>query len=150
SSRSVCWSLDGGLDATIATPSDRRQPATRSTLEDDVPLDPDHRRPLGRTGLPVTPLGFGSAPIGGLYRAVADEDAIGVVRRAWELGFRLFDTAPLYGYGASERRIGAGVAGQPRDDFVLSTKVGRLVVPTDQVPTGADVDPQILGGRVDG
>jgi len=108
------------------------------------------RRPLGRTGLSVTPLGFGSAPIGGLYRPVADDDAIAAVRRAWDLGMRLFDTAPLYGYGAAERRVGRGLAGRPRDEYVLSTKVGRLVLDSDGVPPGADVDPQILDGRVDG
>jgi D-threo-aldose 1-dehydrogenase len=115
-----------------------------------VAIDGGERRPLGRTGLRVTPLGFGGAPIGGLYRAVADEDAIATVRRAWDLGIRLFDTAPLYGYGASERRVGAGLSGRPRDEYVLSTKVGRLVVEADRVPAGAEIDRQVLGGREDG
>ncbi|HEY7131309.1 MAG TPA: aldo/keto reductase [Candidatus Limnocylindrales bacterium] len=115
-----------------------------------MPIDPEERRPLGRTGLSVTRLGFGAAPIGGLYRAVADDDAIATVRRAWDLGIRLFDTAPLYGYGAAERRVGAGLAGRPRDAFVLSTKVGRLIVDRDAVPAGAEIDRQVLDGREDG
>jgi D-threo-aldose 1-dehydrogenase len=73
-----------------------------------------------------------------------------VVARAWELGIRFFDTAPLYGYGASERRVGAALGPYPRDAYVLSTKVGRLVYPANAVPPGAEVDPQTLDGRVDG
>ena len=112
-----------------------------------MPIDPAKRRPLGRTGLMATPLGFGGAPIGGLYRPVADDDAIAVVRRAWDLGIRLFDTAPLYGYGASERRVGAALADRPRDAFVLSTKVGRLVAEVGRIPPGAEIDRQVLDGR---
>ena len=89
-------------------------------------FDPVERVALGRTGLSVTKLGFGGASIGGLFTAVSDEDARGVVRRAWDIGIRYFDTAPLYGYGASERRIGDELRVEPRDSFVLSTKVGRL------------------------
>ncbi len=115
-----------------------------------MPSTQEDRRPLGRTGLSVTRLGFGSAPIGGLYRPVADDDAIATVRRAWDLGIRLFDTAPLYGYGASARRVGAGLAGRDRDDYVLSTKVGRLIFEPTAVPVGAEVDRQLLGGVEDG
>ena len=59
-----------------------------------------------------------------------DEDAIATVERAWDLGIRTFDVAPLYGFGAAERRMGAALAGRPRDEFVLSTKVGRLLRPS--------------------
>ncbi|WP_346534211.1 aldo/keto reductase [Micromonospora sp. DPT] len=85
--------------------------------------------PLGRTGLTVTRLGLGLAPIGGLFTAVGDEVARATVEAAWDLGLRYFDTAPLYGCGLSERRAGAVLAGRPRDEFTLSTKVGRLLVP---------------------
>ena len=112
-------------------------------------FDPVERVPLGRTGLDVTRLGFGGASIGGLYTAVSDADAIAVLRRAWDLGVRLFDTAPLYGYGASERRFGAALRDEPRDDFVLETKVGRLVRMPEAIPPGADIDHQRLGGRDD-
>jgi D-threo-aldose 1-dehydrogenase len=112
-------------------------------------IDHAERASLGRTGLEVTRLGFGGASIGGLFSAVDDADAIATVRHAWSAGVRLFDTAPLYGYGASERRVGAALAGLPRDDFVLSTKVGRLVRPTADIPAGADIDRQALDGRED-
>ena len=82
---------------------------------------------LGRSGLTVTQLGLGCAPIGGLFEPVSDADAEAVVDRAWEHGLRLFDTAPLYGSGLSERRLGHALGGRPRDELVLSTKVGRLL-----------------------
>ncbi len=74
-------------------------------------------------------LGLGSAPLGGLFEEVSDEEAHAVVERAWELGLRYFDTAPQYGSGLAERRVGAALRGRPRDEFVLSTKVGRLLRP---------------------
>jgi len=110
-------------------------------------FDPFERVAVGRTGLQVTRLGFGAASIGGLFRPVADEDAVAAVDHAWDLGIRSFDVAPLYGYGAGERRLGAALRPRPRDDFVLSTKVGRLVTTAANVPPGADVDRQAFGGR---
>jgi D-threo-aldose 1-dehydrogenase len=74
-------------------------------------------------------LALGTAPIGGLYEAVEDETAHAVVDRAWELGLRYFDTAPRYGAGLAERRLGAALRGRPRGEFVISTKVGRLLRP---------------------
>ena len=114
-----------------------------------MPFEPTERVTLRRTGLEVTRLGFGGASIGGLFEAVTDEDAIATVSRAWDLGVRTFDVAPLYGYGAAERRIGMALAGRPRDKYVISTKVGRLVRPADAIPPGADVDPQAFDGRED-
>ncbi|MBM3717456.1 MAG: aldo/keto reductase [Actinobacteria bacterium] len=84
-------------------------------------------RPLGRRGQRVTALGLGCAPLGNLYRAIDDESAAAVVDAAWEAGIRFFDTAPLYGNGLSERRVGAALARRPRDEFMLCTKVGRLL-----------------------
>jgi D-threo-aldose 1-dehydrogenase len=107
-----------------------------------MPFEPTERLQLGHTGLSVTRLGFGGASIGGLFSAVSDDDAIATIEHAWELGIRTFDVAPLYGFGAAERRMGAGLAGRPRDEFVLETKVGRLVRPLDAIPVGADVDDQ--------
>jgi D-threo-aldose 1-dehydrogenase len=107
-----------------------------------MPFEPTERLPLGRTGLRVTRLGFGGASIGGLFSAVSDEDAVATVEHAWELGIRTFDVAPLYGFGAAERRMGVGLRGRPRDEFVLETKVGRLVRPLDTLPADADVDDQ--------
>jgi D-threo-aldose 1-dehydrogenase len=74
-------------------------------------------------------LGLGTAPIGGLYEAVGDETAHAVVERAWDLGLRYFDTAPLYGAGLAETRLGAALRGKPRHEFAISTKVGRLLRP---------------------
>ena len=74
-------------------------------------------------------LGLGTAPLGGLYEAVDDETALAVVGRAWELGIRFFDTAPYYGSGLAERRLGRGLQGVPRNEYVVSTKVGRLLRP---------------------
>jgi len=87
------------------------------------------RRRLGHRGPEVTRLGLGGAPLGNLYAAVDDDGATAVVDAAWEAGIRYFDTAPLYGHGLSERRLGRVLAGRPRDQYVLSTKVGRLLRP---------------------
>ncbi|WP_242088641.1 aldo/keto reductase [Curtobacterium sp. DN_7.5] len=75
------------------------------------------------------PFWFGGAGIGNLLREVTDEDARAAVDAAWEVGVRGFDTAPHYGLGLSERRLGAALAGRPRDEYLVSTKVGRLLVP---------------------
>jgi D-threo-aldose 1-dehydrogenase len=112
-------------------------------------VEPFQHIPLGRTGLTVTRLGLGGASIGGLYRPVADADAIALVDHAWSIGVRSFDVAPLYGYGNGERRMGAALAGRSRDEFVLSTKVGRLVRSIDAMPPGAEVDRQSDGARDD-
>jgi D-threo-aldose 1-dehydrogenase len=82
-------------------------------------------RPLGRGGLSVGPLSFGTAPIGNLGREVTDDEARGAVAAAWEAGVRYFDTAPHYGLGLAERRLGEALAGRG----VVSTKVGRLLAP---------------------
>jgi D-threo-aldose 1-dehydrogenase len=78
---------------------------------------------------PRKAIGLGTAPIGGLYAPVDDETAWATLDRAWELGIRTFDTAPLYGSGLAERRLGVFLQDKRRDAFVLSTKVGRLLRP---------------------
>ncbi|MGN7150007.1 aldo/keto reductase [Arthrobacter sp. SAFR-179] len=87
--------------------------------------------------LPV--LGFGGAPIGNLYRQVPEQEAVDAVNTAWEGGVRYFDTAPHYGLGLSERRLGKALAGRDRDSYVLSTKVGRLLRPNSS-PQGKDCE----------
>lgn len=89
------------------------------------------RVPLGATGLAVTRLILGAAPIAGLYRPVSAAQAQATLEAAWAAGIRAFDTAPLYGAGLSEQRLGAFLTGLPRAEYVLSTKVGRLVVPAE-------------------
>lgn len=88
----------------------------------------DTRR-LGRTAVELTVLGFGGSQVGNLHRPVPIDDAARAVAAAWDLGIRYFDTAPLYDLGGGERRLGEALAGYPRDAYVLSTKVGRLVAP---------------------
>lgn len=82
---------------------------------------------LKNGGIDFTELGFGTAPLGNLYRAVSDEDAHNVLQAAWDAGCRYFDTAPLYGLGLSERRVGNFLRTKPRDEYVISTKAGRLL-----------------------
>jgi D-threo-aldose 1-dehydrogenase len=83
-------------------------------------------------------LGFGGAPVGNLYSAVEDSVALAVLDAAWEAGVRYFDTAPHYGLGLSERRLGAALHRRPRDEYLISTKVGRLLVPHPK-PVGSDL-----------
>lgn len=80
-----------------------------------------------RSATAVAGVALGGAPLGNLFRAVPDAEAVAVIRRAWQRGIRYFDTAPHYGQGVSERRFGAALRDVPRDAFVLSTKVGRLL-----------------------
>ena len=82
-------------------------------------------RTVGRSTLRLTEVGLGCAQLGNLYRAVSDEEATATVDKAWELGVRYFDTAPHYGLGLSERRLGAALAKREREEYVVSTKVGR-------------------------
>ena len=88
--------------------------------------DRRHRDRLGNGGLDFTVLGFGSAPIGNLFRAISDDDAHAVLEAAWAGGIRYFDTAPLYGLGLSETRLNRFLRGKPRDEYVISSKIGRL------------------------
>lgn len=91
-------------------------------------------RTLGDTGLALTELSFGGAGIGNLYRPVPREDAMATLAAAWDAGIRYFDTAPFYGHGLSERRTGDFLQTKARGDFVLSTKVGRLLRPSPDGP----------------
>jgi D-threo-aldose 1-dehydrogenase len=87
------------------------------------------RRPLGRTSLEVTVLGLGCATMGGHRIPVTREEAEAIVRAAWAAGVRYVDTAPYYGFGQAERCVGDALRAVPRDEWVLSTKVGRLLYP---------------------
>ena len=86
-------------------------------------------RTIGSSGIEVTELSFGGAPLGAVGDRISAETVAAIVQRAHRGGIRYFDTAPLYGHGLSEKRLGATLRTLPRDDFVLSTKVGRLLVP---------------------
>ncbi|SFC94492.1 D-threo-aldose 1-dehydrogenase [Bacillus sp. OV322] len=84
-------------------------------------------------------LGFGSAPLGNMYRDIPDEEAIATVEAAWESGIRYFDTAPLYGSGLAEIRLGEALSKKNRDDYILSTKVGRIISDELEEPSGRDL-----------
>ena len=90
-------------------------------------IDTRHWDRLGNGGLTFTELGLGTAPLGNLYRAISDEDADAAMEAAWEGGVRYYDTAPLYGFGLAETRLNRFLRGRPRDDYTLTTKVGRLL-----------------------
>jgi D-threo-aldose 1-dehydrogenase len=81
------------------------------------------------------PLGFGAAPLGNMFRNIPQDEALNTVEAAWKQGVRFFDTAPFYGAGLSELRVGEALAAHPRNEYVLSSKVGRIIL--DEVETGA-------------
>lgn len=96
-------------------------------------------KPIGRGGLVAPVLSFGTAPIANLLREVSDEDAASAIHAAWETGSRYFDTAPHYGLGLGEKRLGEALSHYPRDEYILSTKVGRLIQPTIDFPGDTDL-----------
>ncbi|WP_061961647.1 aldo/keto reductase [Demequina flava] len=89
-------------------------------------------------GLTMTELGLGAAQLGNLYRETTDREAADTVQVAWDSGIRMFDTAPHYGLGLSEKRLGALLRDHPRDEYLLSTKVGRLLEPTPESVSAQD------------
>lgn len=105
-------------------------------------MDPRELVPLGRTGLQVTRLGLGTAPLGGMYTAVGDQDADDALQAAYDLGWRLVDTAPHYGSGLAETRVGRALRRFADPSVVLSTKVGRVLEPV----TGRGDDASIFRG----
>ncbi|MER6466927.1 aldo/keto reductase [Streptomyces sp. NPDC001288] len=96
-----------------------------------------HQRKIQNTSVSLTELGFGTSAIGNLFRVTPADDAAAAVDAAWRAGVRYFDTAPHYGLGLAERRLGAALRGRPRDAYVVSSKVGRLLVPNEE-PRGFD------------
>jgi len=93
--------------------------------------------------LPGT-LGFGAAPLGNMFRDIPEQEALGTVEAAWDDGIRYFDNAPFYGAGLAEIRMGESLAGRPRDEYVISTKVGRVIL--DEIE---DVSARDLGEKGD-
>jgi D-threo-aldose 1-dehydrogenase len=102
-------------------------------------MKPTDKIVLGSSGLEITRLGLGCAAIGGLYGDIPDEQATQVVHKALELGLNLFDTAPLYGSGKSEIRLGQALKDVPRGSYVLASKVGRILVPTNDDDRGQSI-----------
>jgi D-threo-aldose 1-dehydrogenase len=91
-------------------------------------------RLLGRSGIPVSVLGFGCAPLGDLYELLDDETALGAVQAAADSGVTMFDVSPLYGHGLAEHRLGTVLKQLPRESFVVSTKIGRWMKPAPGGP----------------
>ncbi|GAA0698422.1 aldo/keto reductase [Kitasatospora atroaurantiaca] len=96
-------------------------------------------RKIKNTPVGVTELGFGASVIGNLYRVTPSFDAAAAIDAAWDASIRYFDTAPHYGLGLSERRLGDALQVRPREEYVISSKVGRLLVPNER-PCGADTE----------
>lgn len=95
-------------------------------------------RPIGPGGVEVTELSFGAAGLGNLYTPITDEEAAAAIDAAWDAGIRYFDTAPHYGIGLSERRLGEALRAHPRDTYTLSTKAGRILEAVER-PEGDDL-----------
>ena len=94
------------------------------------------RHIIGNTNFPATLLGVGTAPLGNMFRPIEEKDVHMCLEAAWEGGVRYFDTAPFYGYGLAERRLGDFLRTKHREDYILSTKVGRLLQPRRKsIPT---------------
>jgi D-threo-aldose 1-dehydrogenase len=104
---------------------------------------PATNRTFGRAGFEVTVAGYGGSQVGNLSRALDDETAHALLLDGWTRGIRVYDTAPLYGHGLSEHRMGRALLHRPREEYVLSTKVGRRLFPAERgsFPSGPWVDP---------
>jgi D-threo-aldose 1-dehydrogenase len=111
----------------------------RGSQAADRSATPLPARQLGRSTVFVTEYSFGGAPLGNLFTTVTEDDAGAAVDAAWDGGIRTFDTAPHYGLGLSERRLGDALRHRPRDEYVISTKVGRLLRPASP-PYGLDTE----------
>ena len=128
--------------STSETPGGVRTLSTRNIIcSGHVGTIPQRQLPNG--GAVLSELSLGCAQLGNLYREVPDAEAQATVDSAWELGVRYFDTAPHYGLGLSERRLGAALASRPRDAYVISSKVGRLLEPIGN-PGGLDDDGYVV------
>jgi len=92
-------------------------------------MKPFEKRKLGRVDLDVTAFAFGTAPVGNIFRPITEQESEAMFSAAWDAGVRYYDTAPMYGHGLSELRTGQSLRWKKRDDFVLSSKVGRLLKP---------------------
>src|ERR687883_378365 len=102
-------------------------------------MKPDKRRRLGSTSLAVTQFGLGGAPFGNAFSVVSDQNVFDTIAAAYAAGIRYFDTAPLYGRGLSEMRVGEGLSRYNRVDIVISTKVGYTLVPRSAETSQPDI-----------
>lgn len=89
----------------------------------------NEKRKFGRVDLEVTAFSFGGAPIGNIFEEISEQESDAMIQRAWDAGIRYYDTAPMYGHGLSELRTGHSLRWKPRDEYILSSKVGRRLKP---------------------
>jgi D-threo-aldose 1-dehydrogenase len=108
-------------------------------------MEPIEQRRLGKTDAVVTKLGFGTAGLGDLFEVLEEDKVQQVLQAAWDGGIRFFDTSPFYGHGKSEHRVGHFLRQQPRSEFVLSTKIGRVF---KAAPDAARRKPSIFAGAL--
>lgn len=108
-------------------------------------MKPETKNQFGRVDLQVTAFGFGTAPIGNIFREIDEETSDAMIQSAWNAGIRYYDTAPMYGHGLSELRSGHSLRWKNRDDFVLSSKVGRILKPAPK--NDIDYAPWTNAGR---
>ena len=92
-------------------------------------MNPFDKVQFGRTNLQVTPFGFGTAPIGNIFREIDEQTSDAMIQHAWDAGIRYYDTAPMYGHGLAELRTGHSLRWKEREEFILSSKVGRILKP---------------------
>jgi len=92
-------------------------------------VQPDEKRKFGRVDMEVTAFGFGTAPVGNIFHEIDEETSDAMFQSAWDAGIRFYDTAPMYGHGLAELRTGHSLRWKNRDDFILSSKVGRILKP---------------------
>jgi len=108
-------------------------------------MDPNAKVKFGRTDLEVSAFGFGTAPVGNIFREIDEETSDAMFQHAYDAGVRYFDTAPMYGHGLSELRTGQSLRWKNRDDYILSSKVGRILKPARK--QDIDYAPWINAGR---
>lgn len=96
-------------------------------------MKPLLKKTFGKSGFDVTAFGFGTAPVGNIFREIDEQTSDVMFQRSWEAGVRFFDTAPMYGHGLSELRTGQSLRWKNRDDFILSSKVGRILKPAKRL-----------------
>ena len=101
-------------------------------------MEPTKRVNLGKTNVQIPQLGIGTNPLGGLHEDIPHDDAVAVIEKCWEVGIRFYDVAPVYGYGKAESIVGEVLQSKPRDEYILTTKVGRLML-KDGDPDREDV-----------
>jgi D-threo-aldose 1-dehydrogenase len=135
----------------MTTPPPRPLGAPNCVLKYHPLVQAGERTKVGTTSVEVTGLSIGGTPFGGMWAEVPEDAAVATVRAAFDAGARYFDTAPLYGVGTAERRLGAALVGLPRDEVTVSTKVGRILQDEDgTIPPTFEYTPDAVKRSLEG